>query len=158
MVFIDFADVHAFNFIDQLQDRLVFMSKCRSASTEYAATAMSPACIYLQCSSVACANWQVTMYHIAAFGDTVLSVFVQYKVISILCMLVLSSCILMFNAHHFCRCQCGKCGAPALVAFSGKRQWSELINTGRKGKNRVTKFAIGPQNMRPEVSCNCADG
>ncbi len=67
-------------------------------------------------------------------------------------MLVLSLRCLISTAHQHCRCRCGKCGAPALVAFSGKRQWSELINTGRKGKNKVNKFAIGPQNMRPEVS------
>lgn len=56
----------------------------------------------------------------------------------------------MSRASDSIGCSCGKCGAPALVAFSGKRQWSELINTGRKGKSKVTKFAIGPQNMRPE--------
>ena len=55
------------------------------------------------------------------------------------------------DAFSCCRCICGKCGPPALVAFSGKRQWSELINTGRKGKNKVAKFDIGPQSMRPEV-------
>ncbi|KAL0040019.1 hypothetical protein WJX79_002888 [Trebouxia sp. C0005] len=56
----------------------------------------------------------------------------------------------MSRASDSIGCTCGKCGAPALVAFSGKRQWSELINTGRKGKNKLTKFATGPQNMRPE--------
>ena len=134
------------------------MTKGMSASAECAATAMSPACIYLHCSSVACANWQVTMHHIAACGNTVVSVFIQYKVVLIDACCLLCSSIWMFIAHQFCRCNCGKCGAPALVAFSGKRQWSELINTGRKGKSKVTKFAIGPQNMRPEVSCNCTDG
>ncbi|KAL3151326.1 hypothetical protein ABBQ38_013161 [Trebouxia sp. C0009 RCD-2024] len=47
-------------------------------------------------------------------------------------------------------CKCGKCGAPALVAISGKRQWSELINTGRRGQNKITKFDVGPQSLRPE--------
>lgn len=47
-------------------------------------------------------------------------------------------------------CKCGTCGAPSLVAFSGKRQWSELINTGRKGSKKITKFSVGPQSMRPE--------
>ncbi len=88
--FIDFADVlmHACNAIEQLQDRLVFMSKCRSASAEYAATAMSPACIYLQCSFAACATRQVTIYHIAACGNAVLSVFIQHKAVLTLCMLL----------------------------------------------------------------------
>ena len=96
--------------------------------------------------------------HNVACSNTVLCVLIQFKVVLVLCTLVLSSCLLMVNAHQFGRCKCGKCGAPALVAFSGKRQWSELINTGRKGKNKVTKFVTGPQNMRPEVSRNCADG
>lgn len=50
-----------------------------------------------------------------------------------------------------CRCKCGSCGAPSLVAFSGKRQWSELINTGCKGRKKITKFDVGPQSMRPEA-------
>lgn len=50
-----------------------------------------------------------------------------------------------------CRCKCGRCGAPPLVAFSGKRQWSELINTGRKGSKKIAKFDVGPQSMRPEA-------
>ena len=58
---------------------------------------------------------------------------------------------LFADESRCCRCTCGKCGAPALVAFSGKRQWSELINTGRKGKSKVAKFDVGPQSMRPEV-------
>lgn len=37
--------MHACNFVEQLQHRLVSMSRCRSASAECAATAMSPACI-----------------------------------------------------------------------------------------------------------------
>ncbi len=30
------------------------------------------------------------------------------------------------------RCTCGQCGAPAVVAFTGKRQFSELVNHNKK--------------------------
>ena len=50
-----------------------------------------------------------------------------------------------------CRCVCGKCGAPAVVGFAGKRQWMELLNVGRKGRDKYTKLDHGMQHMRPEV-------
>jgi hypothetical protein len=34
-------------------------------------------------------------------------------------------------------CTCGRCGAPGIIAFSGKRQFAELFSTG--GRNRGTK-------------------
>lgn len=36
-----------------------------------------------------------------------------------------------------CRCG-GRCGEPRLMAFSGKRQFLELLNAGRKGKDRAS--------------------
>ena len=45
----------------------------------------------------------------------------------------------------------GRCGAPALVAFSGKRQWVELLNTGRPRAQWVKTVPLGPQSLRPQV-------
>jgi hypothetical protein len=50
-----------------------------------------------------------------------------------------------------CRCVCGECGAPAVVGFAGKRQWMELLNVGRKGREKYTKLEHGLQPMRPDV-------
>lgn len=52
-----------------------------------------------------------------------------------------------------CRCTCGQCGVPQVIAFSGKRQWSELINIGKRGKARVTNIPTGlqPTDLRPPV-------
>lgn len=49
------------------------------------------------------------------------------------------------------RCTCGTCGAPAVVAFSGKRQYSELLNFRRKGKHRIKNLPLGRQEHIPEV-------
>uniref|UniRef100_A0A7S3QS02 Uncharacterized protein n=1 Tax=Dunaliella tertiolecta TaxID=3047 RepID=A0A7S3QS02_DUNTE len=48
-------------------------------------------------------------------------------------------------------CSCGSCGAPALVAFSGKRHYMELLNAGRRGKSKIPKVEIGvqPANLLP---------
>lgn len=59
------------------------------------------------------------------------------------------------------RCTCGQCGAPALVAFSGKRQWVELLNTGRARAQWVKTVPLGPQSLRPQVrvqACRAASG
>ena len=50
-----------------------------------------------------------------------------------------------------CRCGCGRCGAPALVGFAGKRQWMELLNVGKKGRAKVARIDTGPQTLRPQV-------
>ncbi|KAK9833304.1 hypothetical protein WJX81_004791 [Elliptochloris bilobata] len=47
-------------------------------------------------------------------------------------------------------CVCGRCGAPAVVAFSGKRQWVELLNTGRPRAQWVKTVPLGPQDLRPQ--------
>ncbi|KAK9815922.1 hypothetical protein WJX72_012023 [[Myrmecia] bisecta] len=46
-------------------------------------------------------------------------------------------------------CACGQCAAPPFVGFAGKRQWCELVNIGRKGKDKITKVDCGPQSERP---------
>lgn len=51
-----------------------------------------------------------------------------------------------------CRCSCGECGAPAYIAWSGKRQWMELLNVGRRGREKYKKLEQGLQHMRPKVS------
>lgn len=57
----------------------------------------------------------------------------------------------MQRASSSLRCTCGKCGAPSLVCFAGKRQWMELLNTGKKGKEKVTRIEGGMQaGKRPE--------
>jgi hypothetical protein len=40
---------------------------------------------------------------------------------------------------------CGKCSAPALVAFSGKKQYVELLNIGRKGAAKIKTVELGRQ-------------
>lgn len=42
----------------------------------------------------------------------------------------------MKRASDSIGCNCSQCGAPALVAFAGKRQYLELLNWGKKGKNK----------------------
>ncbi len=49
------------------------------------------------------------------------------------------------------RCTCKRCGAPAVVGFAGKRQWMELLNVGRKGRDRVMRLEHGLQTARPQV-------
>jgi hypothetical protein len=44
-------------------------------------------------------------------------------------------------------CTCGQCGAPALVGFSGKRQYLELMNVRRARK--VQTVDVGPQADLP---------
>lgn len=50
------------------------------------------------------------------------------------------------------RCTCGKCGAPAVVAFTGKRQFSELINHGKRVNGCLRCGSYGSQ---PCVSGHC---
>ena len=54
------------------------------------------------------------------------------------------------------RCQCGRCGAPAMVAFAGKRQFMDMCNVGRKGKAKLTRLDIGLQRELPQVDLACA--
>ncbi len=49
------------------------------------------------------------------------------------------------------RCTCGTCGAPRLVAFTGKRQYMELMNIGRVGKAKLKNVQLGRQTAFPEV-------
>lgn len=56
------------------------------------------------------------------------------------------------------RCVCGRCGAPALVAFSGKRQWVELLNTGRPRAQWVKTVPLGPQSLRAQVRAQALQG
>lgn len=51
----------------------------------------------------------------------------------------------------YTRCTCGRCGAPAVVGFAGKRQWMELLNIGRKGRDKITRLEHGVQAERPQV-------
>ncbi|KAF6266407.1 hypothetical protein COO60DRAFT_1697378 [Scenedesmus sp. NREL 46B-D3] len=58
----------------------------------------------------------------------------------------------MKRASDSIGCRCGRCGAPALVAFTGKRHYLELLNIDdagqqRKGKARIASAAValGPQ-------------
>ncbi|WIA35650.1 hypothetical protein OEZ86_004062 [Tetradesmus obliquus] len=55
-------------------------------------------------------------------------------------------------------CSCGRCGAPRLVAFTGKRHYLELLNLDasgqqRRGKDRVAsaavKLGLQPQQQLP---------
>ncbi|PNH04627.1 hypothetical protein TSOC_009204 [Tetrabaena socialis] len=46
-------------------------------------------------------------------------------------------------------CTCGRCGAPCLVAFSGKRQFLELLNLGRAPRERAKTVEHGPQAALP---------
>lgn len=45
-------------------------------------------------------------------------------------------------------CTCGRCGQPAFVAFSGKRQYLELMNVGRVGR-KLSSVTTGPQEELP---------
>jgi hypothetical protein len=38
-----------------------------------------------------------------------------------------------------------------VVGFAGKRQWMELLNVGRKGRDRVMRLEHGLQTARPQV-------
>ena len=49
------------------------------------------------------------------------------------------------------RCTCGACGAPRLVAFTGKRQYLELMNIGRTGKAKLKNVQLGRQTAFPEA-------
>ena len=49
------------------------------------------------------------------------------------------------------RCTCGGCGAPKFICYAGKRQWMELLNTGKKGKEKISKIEQGRQVLRPQV-------
>ncbi|GLI69099.1 hypothetical protein VaNZ11_013645 [Volvox africanus] len=46
-------------------------------------------------------------------------------------------------------CSCGLCGAPSLVAFSGKRHYLELLNVGKPPRERVKTVEHGPQKLLP---------
>ena len=56
------------------------------------------------------------------------------------------------------RCTCGECGAPAYVAWSGKRQWMELLNVGRRGKDRYQTLQHGLQHTRPKACSHTGRG
>ncbi|UPR00190.1 DNA glycosylase [Chloropicon primus] len=47
-------------------------------------------------------------------------------------------------------CLCGKCGSPKLVAFTGKKQFVELVNADRLRLNmkKVQTVPLGPQDSR----------
>ena len=49
------------------------------------------------------------------------------------------------------RCTCGSCGAPKFICYAGKRQWMELLNTGKRGKEKISKIDQGRQVLRPQV-------
>lgn len=53
-------------------------------------------------------------------------------------------------------CKCGRCGAPALVAFTGKRQYLELLNIDasgrlRRGKDKVASAAVQLGKQPPDM-------
>ena len=48
-------------------------------------------------------------------------------------------------------CKCGKCGAPSIVAFCGKRQFLEVVNAGRPSRSKLKTAEIGPQIDLPSV-------
>ena len=49
------------------------------------------------------------------------------------------------------RCTCGRCGAPRLVAFTGKRQYLEIMNIGRVGKAKLKNVQLGRQTAFPQA-------
>mmetsp|Transcript_6069 Transcript_6069/g.15455 ORF Transcript_6069/g.15455 Transcript_6069/m.15455 type:complete len:283 (+) Transcript_6069:265-1113(+) len=55
------------------------------------------------------------------------------------------------NANATIGCTCGHCGAPAMVAFTGKRQYLELLNVNhgmdKPKPKRKTKVSLGPQDV-----------
>ena len=55
------------------------------------------------------------------------------------------------EANKSIGCLCGACGAPKIVAFTGKRQFVELLNVDYKAKGvkKVTKIDLGPQQILP---------
>ncbi|GLC44399.1 uracil DNA N-glycosylase Thp1 [Pleodorina starrii] len=55
----------------------------------------------------------------------------------------------MTRASASIGCTCGRCGAPSLVAFSGKRHYLELLNVGRAPRDRVKTVEHGPQLQLP---------
>ena len=57
-----------------------------------------------------------------------------------------------------CSCTCGECGAPAYVAWSGKRQWMELLNVGRRRKDRYQTLQHGLQHTRPKACSRSSPG
>jgi TDG/mug DNA glycosylase family protein len=71
--------------------------------------------------------------------------------------------LLLHRHHHLvlllpAGCMCGLCGSPALIAFTGKRQFLELLNIDpsgqlRRGKARVASAAVQlgkqPADMLP---------
>lgn len=46
-------------------------------------------------------------------------------------------------------CTCGQCGAPSIVAFTGKRAFVQLLNAGLQPKERVKSVEYGVQTARP---------
>ena len=49
-------------------------------------------------------------------------------------------------------CTCGRCGAPAVVAFSGKKQFQELFASGGSGGRGRQKKAVGSAAGSPASS------
>mmetsp|Transcript_15363 Transcript_15363/g.46373 ORF Transcript_15363/g.46373 Transcript_15363/m.46373 type:complete len:342 (+) Transcript_15363:122-1147(+) len=56
----------------------------------------------------------------------------------------------MHRATDSIGCTCGACGAPAIVAFTGKRQFMELLNAGKTGRAKHKTVPLGPTDLRPE--------
>ncbi|KAK9866566.1 hypothetical protein WJX84_005361 [Apatococcus fuscideae] len=60
--------------------------------------------------------------------------------------------LLMDHVQQACEsggCICGRCGCPSIVAFSGKRQFMELMNFGRARRDRLKKLDTGQQLEGP---------
>lgn len=45
-------------------------------------------------------------------------------------------------------CTCGLCGAPAIVAFTGKRHYMELLNLDAAGNLRRGKTRVSPASVQ----------
>lgn len=56
----------------------------------------------------------------------------------------------MQRAAQSIGCRCGSCGAPAIVAFTGKRQFMELLNAGKAGKAKIKSVPLGITELRPQ--------
>eukprot|EP00878_Enallax_costatus_P024506 GHUV01026156.1.p1 GENE.GHUV01026156.1~~GHUV01026156.1.p1 ORF type:complete len:311 (+),score=70.48 GHUV01026156.1:99-1031(+) len=52
------------------------------------------------------------------------------------------------QASNHIGCTCGQCGAPAIVAFTGKRHYMELLNLNMSGKPLKGKFKVSPATVQ----------
>jgi len=55
------------------------------------------------------------------------------------------------RANESIGCECGECGAPYLVAFSGKTQFLTVYNSSRTSGRALKKVSFGKQTAVPEV-------